>query len=88
MHLVAFDEAIVLFVNSGRSGGEGQNVFIQIPAQIFIKYGGQEMELVIVVFLCKKNAKKMKVIHSVVTFGPRKHCKVSNYNYYFRTVKS
>lgn len=57
VHLVAFNEVLILFVNSGRSGGEGQNVFIQIPAQILIKHGGQEMELFIIVFLCKKNPK-------------------------------
>lgn len=54
VHLVAFNEVLILFVNSGRSGSEGQNVCIQIPAQILIKHGGQEMELFIVVFLCKK----------------------------------
>lgn len=58
MHLVAFNKTIFLFVNSCRSSGEGQNVFIQIPAQIFIKHGGQEMELFIIVFLCKRSKNK------------------------------
>lgn len=58
MHLVAFNKAVFLFVNSGRSSGEGQNVFIQIPAQIFIKHGGQEMELFIIVFLCNRRKNK------------------------------
>lgn len=60
VHLVAFNEVLILFVNSAVSGGEGQNVFIQVPAQILIKHGGQEMELFIIVFLCKKKYKKHK----------------------------
>lgn len=61
MHLVAFNEVLILFVNCGRSSGEGQNVFIQIPAQILIEHSGQEMELFIIVFLCKiKQIEKKK----------------------------
>lgn len=57
MHLVAFNKVVFLFVNGGRSSGEGQNIVIQIPAQIFIKHSGQEMELFIIVFLCKRSKK-------------------------------
>lgn len=63
MHFVAFNEVLILFVNSVGSSGESQNVFIQIPAQILIEHGGQEMEFFIIVFLCKKktnNRKKKK----------------------------
>lgn len=65
MHLVAFNKAIFLFVHSGRSSGEGQNVFIQVPAQIFIKHSGQEMELFIIVFLCKRRKKGKKKMNAI-----------------------
>lgn len=67
MHLVAFNKAAFLFVNSGRGSGEGQNVFIQIPAQIFIKHSGQEMELFIIVFLSKKQKKEEKEKMKITT---------------------
>lgn len=51
MHLVALDKVVFLLVDSSRSSCEGQNVLIQIPAQIFIKHSGQEVELFIIVFL-------------------------------------
>lgn len=57
MHLVAFNKVVFLFVNSGRGSGIILNVVIQIPAQIFIKDSGQEVEFFIIVFLCKKRNK-------------------------------
>lgn len=83
MHLVAFDKAVFLFVNSSRSSGEGRNVFIQVPAQIFIKHSGQEMELFIIVFLCegsKKVRKKTKWKSTTQCDYISEHCKVSNYD--------
>lgn len=58
MHLVAFNKVVFLFVNSSRRSGIILNVVIQIPAQIFIKHSGQEVEFFIIVFLCKKKKQR------------------------------
>lgn len=54
VHLVALYEAFILLVNSGGSSGEGFNVVIQIPAQVFIKYCSQEVKLFVIVFLHRR----------------------------------
>lgn len=51
VHLVALYEALILLVNGGGSSGEGFDVIIQIPAQVFVKYCSQEVEFFIIVFL-------------------------------------
>lgn len=51
VHLVAFNEAFILLVNSGRRGGECPDVVIQIPAQVLIKHRGHQVEFFVKVFL-------------------------------------
>lgn len=62
MHLVAFNEALIFLVNSGRSGGEGLDVVIEIPAQVLIKHRGHEMEFFVIVFLRDENRDKTKAV--------------------------
>lgn len=58
VHLVALYKALILLVNSGGSSGEGFNVVIQIPAQVFIKYCSQEVKLLVIVFLHRRRERR------------------------------
>lgn len=61
VHLVAFDEAFVLLVDSGRRSGECPDVLIQIPAQVLIKHRGHQVEFFVIVFLGDRKRYKIHV---------------------------
>lgn len=60
MHLVALDEALVVLPHCRRRSGELLDVFVQIPAQIFIEDCGQEVKLFVIVLLQRGKQKKLR----------------------------